>query len=98
MFKKIEGWIINILLKAKIGEVIAKLFAGIKGGKTYIALALVIAIKFCIYAGFIPNIYIDVANEIVNALYGVSAVSFGDKIRRYWEAFDKTANEVIKNG
>jgi len=96
MIKKLEGWIIKVLLKAKIGEVIAKFFGKMEGWKTYIALFLLIAIKFCIYSGIIPTIYVDLAEEISVALYGVITIAFGDKVKRYWEAIKKTGDEVIK--
>lgn len=94
--KKIESWLITLLLKAKIGEWIAKIFSKLTGWKTYIALVLIIVIKFCIYSGIISVIYVDLANEIVNALYGVATISIGDKIKRYWEAIKKTGDDVIK--
>lgn len=94
--KKIEIWIVKALLKAKIGSWIAKLFKGLEGWKTYIALFLLVVIKFLIYSGIIPSLWIDLADEICIALYGVISVSFGDKIKRYWEALKKTGDDVIK--
>lgn len=93
---KIKEWVINILIKAKIGEWIAKLFSKIKGGKTEIGIFLVLAIKFCIYSGIIPAEFIGIAEEIIKAIYGVITVSFGDKIRRFWEASEKSINETIE--
>lgn len=94
--KLIESWIIKILIKAKIGEWIGKLFSKLTGWKTYIALILLITLKFALYAGFIPEGYIDIIQEIITALYGVLGVSFGDKIKRYWEAIKKTGDDIIE--
>ncbi len=94
--KKIEVLIIKILLKLRIGKIIAKAFKGVEGYKTYIALILVALLKFFLYSGFIPEIYKDIVNEIINALWGAIAISFGDKIKRYWEAIKKTGDEIIK--
>jgi len=96
MIKKIEGWIIKILLKAKIGEWIGKLFSKLTGWKTYITLILLIALKFALYSGFIPEPYKDIANEVINALYGVLTISVGDKFKRYWEAVKKVGDDIIK--
>jgi len=96
MFKKIESWVITALLKAKVGNVIAKFFAKAEGIKTYIALVLLIIIKLAIYLNFIPAIWLDLANEVSVALYGVITISFGDKIKRYWEAIKKTGDDIIK--
>jgi hypothetical protein len=96
MLKKMEGWIIGLLLKAKIGEIIGKLFAKLTGWKTYITLILLISLKFAIYGGFIPAVYLDIANEVVNALYGALTLSIGDKFKRYWEAIKKTGDDIVK--
>jgi hypothetical protein len=93
--KKIESWIIEVLLKAKIGEIIGRLFSKLTGWKTYITLILLITLKFAIYVGFIPTIYMDIANEAVNALYGALTLSIGDKFKRYWEAIKKTGDDVV---
>jgi hypothetical protein len=95
--KKIESWLIELLLKAKIGEIIGKLFAKLTGWKTYITLILLISLKFAIYGGFIPAIYMDIANEAVNALYGALTLSVGDKFKRYWEAVKKTGDDVVNS-
>lgn len=94
--KKVEIWLIKALLKARVGKLIAKLFEKAEGWKTYIALVLLIVIKFLVYSEIIPAAWVDLANEICVALYGVITVSFGDKIKRYWEAIKKTGDEVIK--
>lgn len=96
MIKKLEGWIIKALLKAKVGGIIAKFFEKAEGYKTYIALLLLIIIKFLIYSEIIPVIWVDLAEEICVALYGVITVSFGDKVKRYWEAVKKTGDDIVK--
>jgi len=95
MIKKLEMKLIEILIKAKIGEWIAKLFSKLKGNKTEIALVLFVIIKFCIYSSIIPSQFIPVANKVAESLYPIIAISFGDKVRRYWESLKKVGDEII---
>jgi len=96
MFGKVEGWILNMLLKAKIGGIIGKLFSKMTGWKSVITLILIIAIKVVIYLGVVPASYLGIANEIVTALYGALTISLGDKFKRYYEAVTKAMDDVIE--
>jgi len=96
MIKKLESWLIGILLRAKIGEWVGKVFSKLTGWKTYITLILLISLKFALYSGFIPVVYVDIANEVVNALYGALTISIGDKFKRYWETIKKVGDDVIR--
>jgi hypothetical protein len=96
MIKRVEGKLIEALIKAKIGEWIAKLFYKLKGNKTEIVIILVAIIKFCIYSNIIPSHFVPVANKIVESLYPVMTITFGDKVRRYWESIKKVGDDIIK--
>lgn len=96
MIKKIEGWLITFLIKAKVGKYIGGIFSKLTGWKSWITFALIVIIKFCIYSGYIPSQFVDLANEIIVALYGALTVSVGDKFKRYVEAGQKALNETIE--
>jgi len=96
MIKKIESKLIEMLIKAKIGEWIAKLFYKLKGNKTEIAIILVAIIKFCIYSNIIPSQFVPIANKVVESLYPIMTITFGDKVRRYWESIKKVGDDIIK--
>ena len=93
---KVKMWLISMLFKLQVGKWIAILFDKMKGWKTIIATICIVLIKMAIAMGYIPAEYKGLADEILNTLYGVGVVSFGDKVRRWWNALKVVADETIK--
>lgn len=94
---KIKSFVINLIAKKYVLGIVAGLFSKIKGYKSQIGIGLIVILKFCLYMSFIPSEFIPIVNEVIIAIYGASAISIGDKARRYWESLSKATSEVIVN-
>ena len=92
---KIKGWIVDLLVKKYVVGFVAGLFGKIKGYKTQIGAASIVAIIAAKNLGFIPPEFQNIADEVLKVIYGATGISAGDKIRRYWEDAKKIGDEVV---
>ena len=89
---KIKNWVIkNFAMKF-----VAKMFNKLEGKKTYVSVGLLFAIKFALSAGYIPADFIGLAEEIIVFLSGFATVSFGDKVKRNWNAAKEAGDAIVK--
>ena len=93
--EKIKGWVINIIFKAYMGKIVAFIFEKIKGSKTQMTSALIFLILMAKNMGYIPEGFQGIAEQVLSILYGIGGVSLGDKIRRWYVAFKRTADEMV---
>lgn len=92
---KLKEWFMNVLFKAYIGKVIAFVFEKAKGNKTQLASVLIFLIHMAKNLGYLPDGSEEIAEQVLNILYGIGGVAFGDKIRRWYDAFKKSADAVV---
>ena len=86
-----KKWLFNTFVAGKI----AKLFGGLKGWKTQIGTAAVVALTIAKYFAPIPVEYLPYLDQIIDMAIGGTGLALGDKIRRNYEIGKVIAEEVL---